>query len=94
MKNIEEESTTSKGMKMLSAGNRSGGTSSSNKKKGKAQAHAPTTTEITPQNIAFEELSEMECKKWWQENPNSHAVKASIRRAQVEWAIRMLVFCI
>ena len=36
----------------------------------------------------------MECRKWWQENTDNHMVKASIRRAQVEWAIRVLVFCI
>ena len=36
----------------------------------------------------------MDCRKWWQENANNHAVKASIGRAQVEWAIRMLMFCI
>ena len=61
-----EESSTGKGMKMAPAANRSGGTSSSNKQKGKAQvqAHAPATTKITLQNIAFEGLSSMECRKW------------------------------
>ena len=43
-----EESTAGKGMKMSPVGNRSGGTSSSSKQKGKAQAHALATTEITP----------------------------------------------
>ena len=52
------------------------------------------TTEITPQTIQFEGLSGMDCRKWWQETPDTHPVKASIRRAQVEWAIRMPIFCI
>ena len=49
---------------------------------------------LTPQNIAFEGLNGMECRKWWNESLDDHLVKASIRRAQVEWAIQMPVFCI
>ena len=98
-KRVEEEfaaSATSKGMKMLPTGNGGVGTNSnSSKRKGKAQAHAPVTTStITPHNIAFEGLTGMDYRKWWQENANNHTVKASIRRAQVEWAIRMHVFYI
>ena len=74
-----EESTAGKGMKMSTTRNQSEGTNRSNKQKHKAQA--PATAEITPQNIAFEGLSGMDYRKWWQETPNDHVVKASIRRA-------------
>ena len=77
-----EESTPGKGRKISPTGNRSGGTSSSSKQKGKSQGHALVTTEITPQNIAFEGLSSMKCRK------------ILTGRAKVEWAIRMLIFCI
>ena len=68
-KRIEEESATSatsKGMKMLPASNQVGGTSSnSGKRKGKAQTHAlANAATITTQNIAFEGLIGMECRKW------------------------------
>ena len=36
----------------------------------------------------------MDLLKWWQETPDDHPIKASIRRAQVEWAIQMPTFCI
>ena len=40
-----------------------------------------------PQNVAFEGLTGLECRKWWNENLDDDLVKASIRKAQVEWAI-------
>ena len=69
-KRVEEESTASvmsKGMRMLPTSNRGVGTSnSSSKNKGKAQAHAPATAPmITQQNISFEGLNGMDCRKWW-----------------------------
>jgi hypothetical protein len=39
-------------------------------------------------------LNGAECRKWWQVSSDTHTTKASMRRAQVEWAIKMLVFCI
>ena len=56
-----EESIARKSMKMSTAGNQSEGTTSSSKPKRKAQA--PATAEITPQNIAFNGLSGMDCRK-------------------------------
>ena len=86
-----EEFEAQKGMNMSSVGNQNEGTSSS---KQKHKTTAPAAIEIMPQTLQFEGLSGIDCRKWWQETPNDHAVKASIKRAQVEWAIWMPVFCI
>ena len=50
--------------------------------------------QITPQTVVFEGPNGGDCRKWWEEHPDTHLVKASIRKAQVEWAIRMPLFCI
>ena len=76
-----EESEAQKSMNMSCAGNQNEGTSSSKQKR---KPTTPTAAKITPQTIQFEELSGMDCKKWWQETPDDHPIKASIRRAQVE----------
>ena len=76
---------------MAGVGNQNEGLSSS---KEKCMATTPKKAEATPQTIQFEGLSGMDCQKWWQETPDDHPIKASIKRAQVEWAIRMPVFCI
>ncbi len=76
---------------MASIGNLNEGSSSSKEKR---KAVAPAAAEVTPQTIQFEGLNGTDCQKWWQETPDDHPVKASIRRAQVEWAIQMPIFCI
>ena len=66
------------------------------KDKGKQRAKVQNQTEVqtTSQNVAFEGLNGLDCRKWWNENPDTHLVKASIQKAQVEWAIWMPVFYI
>ena len=85
-----EQSKVMEGRNMAGASNRNEG-SRTNKEKRTATAPA---AEVTPQTIQSERLSGMDCRKWWQEIPDDHPIKASIKRAQVEWAIRMPVFCI
>ena len=36
----------------------------------------------------------MDCRKWWEEQLDTHLVKESIRKAQVERVIRLPLFCI
>lgn len=62
--------------------------------KGKQIAQSAATDNLTAQNVSFEGLNGAECRKWSQETPDNHLVKTSIRKAQVEWAIQMPVFCI
>jgi hypothetical protein len=92
----DKESTEQimKGTRTLQSGVKVAGMGSK-KQKGKSQVQgsAPTVP-VTAQNVAFEGLNGTECRKWWQENPDNHPAKASMRRAQVEWAVRMPVFCI
>lgn len=83
-----------KNVKTLPSGVRFARGTNSSKKKGKQQAQIVATIHLTPQNIPFRGLNGLECRKWWQDTPNDHAVKNNIRKAQVEWAIRMPVFCI
>ena len=72
-----------------------GGTSMGpSKKKGNKPAQSAAMDNPTVQNVSFEGLNGAECNKWWQETPDNHLVKASIRKAQVEWVIQMHVFCI
>ena len=68
-KKVEEEpatSATNKGMRMLPTDIRGAGTSnSSSKKKGKAQTHTHAAAlMITLQNISFERLNGINCRKW------------------------------
>jgi hypothetical protein len=96
-KKLEEDSESNdkmtKGMRTLPSGIKVAGMSSKKKGKAQVQAQAPAAP-VTPQNISFEGLNGAECRKWWQENPDTHQAKASMRRAQVEWAVKMPVFCI
>ena len=70
-------------------GTSSAGASKKKKKQTKQPAELPTV-----QSITFEGLNGAECRKWWQETPDNHLVKASIRKAQAEWVVQMPVFCI
>ena len=47
----------------------------------KRKTTARPVAEVTPQTIQFEGLSGIDCRKWWQEIPGDHPIKASIRRA-------------
>ena len=51
------------------------------KKKVKSQAQTTAIVHLTPQNIPFEGLNGLECRKLWQDAPDDHLVKASIRKA-------------
>ena len=83
-----------KNTKTLSSGVRvAGGTNAGSSKKKMKQAKQLTDFP-TMQTITFEGLNGAECRKWWQETPDNHHVKASIRKAQVEWVVQMPVFCI
>ena len=83
-KKLEEDLATSKrmnkGVKTLPSGIRVASTSTS-KKKRKSQAQVVAAIHLTLQNISFEGLNVIECKKWWQDTPETHTVKNSIRKA-------------
>ena len=50
------------------------------KDKGKQRAKVQNQldVQITSQNVAFKGLNGLECRKWWNENPDDHLVIASI----------------
>ena len=53
------------------------------KDKGKQRAKVQNQPEVqrTLQNVAFEGLNGLDYRKWWNENLDTHLVKASIRKA-------------
>ena len=99
-KKLEEDSTTTAAMnrnvKTLPSGvHVAGGISTGPSKKKANHPTQSTAMDIpTAQNVAFEGLNGAECRKWWQETPDNHLVKASIQKAQVERVIQMPIFCI
>ena len=62
--------------------------------KQRAKVQNQPNVQTTPQNVAFEGLNGLDCRKWWNENPDTHLVEASIQKAQLECAIRMPLFYI
>ena len=90
----EKKLVMNKNMKTLPFGiHVAGGTSTGSSKKKVKQTEQLTDLPMV-QTITFEGLNGAECRKWWQETPDNHQVKASIRKAQVEWVVQMPVFCI
>lgn len=47
---------------------------------------------VTVQTLTFKSVSGIECCTWWEETPDDHLVKASLRKVNVDKAIPMLVF--
>ena len=77
----ERKLAMNKNTKTLSSGVRvAGGTNAGSSKKKMKQAKQLTDFP-TMQTITFEGLNGAECRKWWQETPDNHHVKASIRKA-------------
>ena len=86
MKKLEEDSssnTISKNVQVVPSGMWVAG--DIGKKKARAQLVA--TTHLTPQNVTFEGLNGLECRKWWQETSNDHFVKESIQRGTGEMGV-------
>lgn len=47
---------------------------------------------VTVESLAFESVTGSECRSWWDETPPDHALKNSLRKAEVDHAIQMPTF--
>ena len=77
----EKKLAMNKNTKTLPSGVRVAGETSASSSKKKVKQAKQLTDLPTLQTITFKGLNGAKCRKWWQETPDKHHVKASIRKA-------------